>query len=176
MNKKNKQYLEESSEYYNIVKPILEHKEFQKRQKFPHHGEKTVYDHSLEVSILSYRIAKKLKLDYKSAAIGGLLHDFYNKPWQDDQEKKPFFKRHGFVHASEARVNSKTYFNELMNQKIENIILRHMFPLNLTPPRYKEGWVITAVDKYVSMEIFKDVKNLPKYVGLGIRKKEGRKK
>lgn len=171
---KNKKYLEETSEYYKIVKDILNNEEFSKRKNFPHHGEKTVMDHSLEVSILSYRIAKKLKMDYKSAAIGGLLHDFYNKPWQDDQEKRPFFKRHGFVHAREARENSKKYFPDLMTPRIENIILRHMFPLNITPPKYKEGWIITTVDKYVSMEIFKDIKNLPKYVGIGIRNKKGR--
>ena len=171
--RKNKKTIDESKEYYEIVKEILENEEFQRRKQFPHHGEKTVFDHSLEVSILSYKIAKKLRLDYKAAAIGGLLHDFYDKPWQDDPEKKPFFKRHGFAHAGEARINAKKHFPHLMNDRIENIILRHMFPLNIVPPKYKEGWIITTVDKYVSMEIFKDVKNLPKYVGLGGKPKEG---
>lgn len=57
-----------------------------------------------------------------------------------------------------------------MNEKIEDIILRHMFPLNIRPPRYLESWIVTLSDKYVSMEVIKDVKHLHHYVG--IKKKE----
>ena len=159
-------------EYYEIVKPILENKEFLKRKKFPHHGKITVYDHCLAVSKKSYDTAKKLNLDYKSAAIGGLLHDFYYKPWQDNTEKTKFFKQHGFVHAKEALENSKKHFSKLMNPKIEDIILRHMFPLNIKPPKYKESWIVSFVDKRISMQIFNDPKNLYKYIGLRKRQKK----
>ena len=30
-------------------------------------------------------------------------------------------------------------------------ILRHMFPLTLTPPKYKEGFVLMWMDKYCSL-------------------------
>ena len=40
-----------------------------------------------------------------------------------------------------------------MNKKVENIILRHMFPLNIVPPKYLESWLITLTDKYVSLEV-----------------------
>ena len=165
-------YLDKNNEYYLLVKTILENPEFQRRKEFRHHGDRTVYDHCLAVSIISYIIAKKLKFDYKSAAIGGLLHDFYYKPWQEAKDPRPFFKKHGFSHAGEALENSKKYFPELINDRIEDIIKKHMFPLNIKPPMCREGWIITSVDKYVSMEIFKDIKNLPKYVG--IFKKEKR--
>lgn len=158
----------EKSEYYKIIYDILKNEEFQKRKHYPHHGKISVYEHSLAVSKLSYDIAKKLKLDYKSAAIGGLLHDFYLNPWPSNKQKK-FFKKHGFVHAREAMENSYQYFPELMNDKISNIILRHMFPLNIIPPKYLEGWIITLVDKYVSLETLKNpsfFKDL-----FGIRKK-----
>lgn len=169
-------YLEPDTEYYKIVKPILESTEFQKRKEFVHHESCSVFDHCLLVSILSYRWAKKWNCDYKSAAIGGLLHDFYDKPWQTkdhkiaEHAKVHFFKQHGFVHASQATKNAYKYFPELINPRIENIIKRHMFPLNITPPKYKESWIITMVDKYVSMDVFKSPKALPKY--LGITKKE----
>ena len=140
-------------EYYEIINNILENPEFQKRKTYAHHGKITVYDHSLAVSKLSYKIAKKLKRDYKAAAIGGLLHDFYYEPWQGNTKKTKFFKKHGFVHASEARDNSYQYFPEYMNEKIENIIIRHMFPLNITPPKYIESWVVTIADKWVSCEV-----------------------
>lgn len=142
----------EMNEYYDIIKEILEHPEFQKRREYDHHGKITVYDHCLSVSKLSYKMAKKLKKDYKAAAIGGLLHDFYYEPWQDKKIKKPFFKKHGFVHAQEARDNSYKYFEKYMDKKIENIILRHMFPLNIKPPKYFESWIVTIADKCVSLE------------------------
>lgn len=142
-------------EYYSIVKDILEHEEFQNRKKYKHHGEITVYDHSLKVSQIAYKISKKWKtFDSKSIAIGGLLHDFYDKPWQDNKEKKPFFQKHGFVHAHQALLNANKYFPDYMNEKIENIIERHMFPLNKIPPKYREAWLITMIDKYVSLEVF----------------------
>lgn len=141
-------------EYYEIVKEILENEEFQKRKKYEHHGKITVYDHSLSVSMKAYKYAKKRKkYDAKSVAIGGLLHDFYYKPWQNNNEKKKFLKKHGFVHAKEALDNSKIVFPNLMNEKIENIIERHMFPLNKIPPKYKEAWLITITDKIVSLEV-----------------------
>lgn len=159
----------EAMEYYNIIYDILKNSEFQKRKKYKHHGDITVYDHSLAVSKLSYIIAKKLKCDYKSAAIGGLLHDFYKEPWQEKKEKKSFFKKHGFTHAKDAMDNSYIYFNNLMNSKIENIILRHMFPLNKIPPKYIEGWIVNLSDKYISLEVFKNYKFLYRLLGLKSR-------
>jgi len=111
-----------------------------------------VYDHSLRVSFDAFCIAKKYKLDYKSVAIAGLLHDFYDKPWQEITEKKPLLQMHGFTHAKEALDNSKKYFGHLMNERVENSILRHMFPLNKILPKYKEGWLIVLVDKADSMD------------------------
>ncbi len=140
-------------EYYKIVSKILENPEFKKRNEYEHHGSITVYDHSLAVSKLSYKIAKLTKRDYNAAAIGGLLHDFYYKPWQGHSKSKKLLEKHGFVHAREARDNARIYFPEYMNYKIENIILRHMFPLNKIPPKYIEGWIVTLADKCVSCEV-----------------------
>ena len=118
------------------------------------------------VSVKSYHLAKKLKLDYKAAAIGGLLHDFYYNDWQLNKSKMPLRKQHGFVHASEALENSRKLFPELIDKKVANIIKRHMFPLNFIPPFYYESWLICFVDKYCSLEVFKSPKEWYKYVGL----------
>ena len=154
-------------EYYKIVKDIIEHPEFQKRKTFMHHENESVFDHVLEVSYYSFIYCKENDLDYKSAAIGGLLHDFYPKPWQNCEKcKKHFFDLHGFVHATEALENAWYYFPEHMTPKIANIIVRHMFPVNLAPPKYKEAWVVTMIDKRVSLKIFKNPKGLLKYIGI----------
>ena len=154
-------------EYLSIVGPIIKSSELLKRKCWVHHENVSLYEHLIIVSYMSYKICKKRGWNFKDAAIGGLLHDFYYRPWQEHlDEKKPFFKQHGFVHASEALENSKKYFPEYMNDRVCNIILRHMFPLNITPPKYREGWVVTYVDKKVSMDIVLNVKAIPKYLGL----------
>lgn len=166
MSKKKKDY-QSDQEYYQIIKEVLEHEEFQKRKEYQHHGNINVFDHSLKVSYLAYKLSKKISIiDSESVAIGGLLHDFYYEPWQIKKEKKPFLKKHGFVHASEALQNSKNYFPNLMNKKIENIIERHMFPLNRIPPRYKEGWLIVLIDKWVSMEALTQPKFFKSMIGI----------
>lgn len=173
-----KKYLEPGNEYYEIVKDILKNPEFLKRKNYVHHENASVYDHCLSVSIHAYLWAKKWKFDYKSAAIAGLLHDFYDNPWQNKDHKlsngpkKKFFEQHGFVHAGEATKNAYQYFPNLMNKKIENSIKRHMFPLNIRPPRYKEGWIITLTDKYVSLDVLKSPKSWPKYLGIGKKEKK----
>lgn len=142
-------------EYYEIIKDILESKEFQKRKTYAHHGSITVYEHSLKVSYLAYKISKLLKLDSKSVAIGALLHDFYKEPWQSKPPAKNFFKKHGFTHANEAYLNVNKYFPEVINDKVKDIIIKHMFPLNISLPKYKESWVVTLSDKLVSLEVAK---------------------
>jgi len=142
----------ENKEYYNIVKEILNHEEFLKRKNYEHHFNESVYDHVLRVSYDCYKIGKKLKLDYKALAIAGLLHDFYDKPWQECFEKTKFFEKHGFVHAEQARKNSIKYFPHLVDEKVASMIKTHMFPLNKNLPRYKESWLLTFIDKVDSME------------------------
>lgn len=160
-----KLYSKMDSQYLYIVQEILNNEEFKKRLQYHHHENRSVYTHSLVVSFYSYKVAKKLKLDYESAAIGGLLHDFYYEDWQKNP-KKGLKNLHGIIHAYQALENSRKIFPEYMTDKISDIILKHMFPLNIRPPKYLEGWIITLVDKTVSLEIFATPKELYKYVGL----------
>ena len=124
-----------------------------RRKDFPHHINESVYAHVVRVSYDCYRIGKFLHLDYKSLAIAGLLHDFYEKPWQYDKEKKPFFKNHAFTHARNAVMNAKRIFGtEVITPKIEQIMITHMFPVNKSIPRSKEAWLLTLVDKADSID------------------------
>ena len=159
-------------EFLNYVNDILNSKEFQKRKNYEHHENESVYEHSLKVAYSSYLYAKKHNLNKRDISIGALLHDFYYKPWKTNTEKRPLFKKHGFVHAKEARDNSYKYFPNLMNDKVENIILRHMFPLNIKPPKYKEAWIVSLMDKKCSIGILCKPKVWSQYLGIKKRKKE----
>lgn len=167
--------------WYLIVKDILLNEEFQKRRYFKHH-DNSVWDHSILVSFIAYRYSFYFKANSRICAIAGLLHDFYPYAWQYSKEledldskylkryyqKRPLLKKHGFIHAKEAAYNYLLYFPNLEDKRITNSIKRHMFPLNLVPPRYKEGWIVTLADKLVA---FKEVQFKDFIYYCGIRKK-----
>ena len=150
---KKKQIDNEYLEFYEIIEPILLASEMQKRKKYPHHINESVYAHVLRVSFDCYKIGKKLHMDYRSLAIAGLLHDFYERPWQGQKEKKPFLQNHAFTHAKEAVNNAKKFFgSEIVTPKVESIMITHMFPLNRRIPRCREAWLLTLVDKADSID------------------------
>ena len=156
------------SEWYEIAEPIITNPEYIKRKKFMHHGKTSVYTHCVNVSIRAFKIGKKLRFDVKTLVIAGLLHDFYETPWQEVKEHLPLFKRHGFTHAKNALENSKKYFGEYLNPNIENCILRHMFPLNKIPPKTKEAMLINFCDKIESLDMLLSKESMA--ITLGMRK------
>jgi len=148
-----KNSVDEYLAFYEIIEPIILANEFQKRKKFPHHINESVYEHVLRVAFDCFRIGKRLHMDYKSLAIAGLLHDFYERPWQYSDEKKPLLQKHAFTHAKNAVDNAKKYFGEeIITPKIESIMITHMFPLNRRIPRNREAWLLTLVDKADSVD------------------------
>ncbi len=150
---KKKTVEEEYFDFYELVGPILKKKDMQLRKNYPHHIHESVYDHVLRVSFDCYKIGKRWGMDYQSLAIAGILHDFYEKPWQYDLEVKPFFQKHAFTHAKNAIVNAKKiYGTKVVTPKVEQIMETHMFPLNKKFPRSKEAWLLTIVDKADSMD------------------------
>lgn len=151
--KKSKNIKTDYIEFYKMIEPIIIEKEFQSRKEYPHHINESVYEHVMRVSYDCYKIGKRLGMDYKSLTIAGLLHDFYEKPWQYSNEKKPFFQKHAFTHAKEAVVNSKKYFGtDIITPKVESIMITHMFPLNKKIPKNREAWLLTLIDKADSVD------------------------
>lgn len=131
--------------YYNIVKDILDNETFNIIDKIEHHGTSRM-GHSIKVSYYSYIIANKFKLHSVETARAGLLHDFFMS--SDDRSNKDKFLS-TFVHPKYAVINSKELF--LINDLEQNIIRTHMFPMNLAIPKYTESWIVSLVDKYVTI-------------------------
>ncbi len=136
--------MQEDLRFEDISKEILENKKFQMIKYERHHGI-TRMDHTIRVSENVYKISKRLGLDYVSATRGALLHDFFLN--------KEFGSHHGLiqgvVHPDIALANAKGEFK--LNEIEQNAIEAHMFPLSKVLPRYKESWVLTAVDKVVAI-------------------------
>lgn len=130
-------------------------------KKYIQHSDITCFEHSIHVSYKSYLICRHLGLDDRSAARGGLLHDFFLYDWHNT---KPRSGLHGFTHPRAALDNANKRF--MLNEIEKDIIEKHMWPLTPSLPKYKESYIIVLVDKYCSfMEIMK-LYNWGKYVDL----------
>lgn len=127
----------------NIVIPIYNHPEFQKRlsKEFIHHGEIILGDHIIEDAIMTYNIAKKKKnINIDLAVKIAMFHDLYTCPWQNKTEfikEKSFFNKHGFRHPIEAVINAVNWYpNEFQNKDDAKVIIdgiiHHMYPLPVT--------------------------------------------
>lgn len=134
----------DDAKYIGIVDYILDDSKFLELNKIEHHGISR-YDHSLKVSYYSYKISKILKLDYKKVAKAGLLHDFFLSN-ENRNLKERFLST--FIHPKKAVKNADEQFGLTDIEK--DIIVSHMFPINLTVPKYAESWIVNIVDKIVA--------------------------
>ncbi|MBU2512014.1 HD domain-containing protein [bacterium] len=129
---------------YPQIKIVLNHDLFLSLECFRHHAKISCLQHTLEVAELTFKITRRLGLDYVSATRGALLHDFYLYDWHKDSPGL-----HGFKHPAIALRNAKQVFD--LNPVEENAILRHMWPLTPLPPRYPESVIVSLADKTVSI-------------------------
>ena len=142
--------------FYQATEDILTNPLFESQVHYVHHGDVSIYEHVIAVSYRSFVVASKLKRDAVSTARGALLHDFFLYDWhvEGKKQRKSLFKKHGFTHAKAALKNATTHFT--LNRKEQDIILKHMFPLNLVPPRYFESWIVNLTDTAVTLkEVFR---------------------
>ncbi len=133
---------EQDQEFMKYVGHLIDHPRFQRLDGIIQHQHSTRMEHSINVAYTSFRIARKLGWDSKSTARGGLLHDFFYYDWLVTK----FNKGHAWVHPRIAVRNARKLID--LNKKEEDIILKHMWGATIAPPRYKEGYIVTMVDKY----------------------------
>lgn len=129
--------------YLDCVKGIIEHETVKSMKQYNQHGAVDCFKHSLHVSISSFLICRRLGLDYRSAARGGLLHDFFLYDWH---KENPHGGLHGLKHPKIAAMNANKHFS--LNNREKDVIKKHMWPLTLSLPRYPETLVVLCVDKY----------------------------
>jgi uncharacterized protein len=131
------------AEYESCIRDLAQHKMIGALNDFAHHYNVSRLEHCLHVSYLSFLTCRKWNLDYRSAARGGLLHDFY---FYNSRTTKPENGIHCFHHPSIALENAGKYFP--LNKIEKDIIVKHMWPITIRPPRFKESYVVTLMDKY----------------------------
>lgn len=139
-------------EFYEYGKDIILHETFQTQKKFIQHGSISIYDHAISVAYKAFTLCKKRRCDIKAVVRAALLHDFFLYDWhlEGRRVKKRGFNKHGFTHARKALKNAEDLFD--LTEREKDAILKHMFPLNLSPPKYKESWIVHLADDMISLK------------------------
>lgn len=143
-------------EFKLIIKDIATNPNVTALKEQTQHANNSRFYHCLCVSYYTYVICKKFNLDYISAARGAMLHDFYFYDWRNKnvEGQKKF---HAFRHPRIALNNANDIFE--LNNIEKDVILKHMWPLTLPFPHYKESYIVTLVDKYCATnELLKTLK------------------
>lgn len=147
-------------EFEQIIEPILQNSEVQKMDIYMQHCDVSCLEHCKNVSYYTYKICKKLGLDYKSATRAAMLHDFFLYDWRKPRPDNKGF--HGFRHPRISLEKAQQHFE--LNDKEKDIILKHMWPLTIVPPKYFESFIITITDKYSAiLESYKYFRKKPGY-------------
>lgn len=142
--------LSKQLEFYSLVSDIITNETVQKMKNYRQHYETSTYEHCFQVAYISYKICKKLGLDYKAVARAGMLHDLFLYDWRNSRKLLHLKGFHAFVHPKIALENASKLFH--LNKKEKDIIVKHMWPVTLSLPRYPESFIITLVDKYSAIQ------------------------
>lgn len=110
---------------------------------FRQHLNTSRLQHSINVAYYSFLVCRVLHFDYRSAARAGLLHDLYHYDWRESKQPEG---RHVSAHPKIALRNAQR--NVHLNKVEADAIVKHMWPLTIRFPRYKESVVVSMVDKY----------------------------
>lgn len=137
------------NEFLKLIRPIVKHPNYKSMKHYMHHKTFSTYYHSLKVAYMSYRFAKKhnSKVDIPTLVRGALLHDYYLYDWHTKDKKH---KWHGYKHPKFSYNNALKDF-KFLNDTEKDIILHHMFPLTLSMPKTKAGWIVCWCDKKATL-------------------------
>ena len=128
-------------EFVALTKELLDSDQVRMMGRWKHHGQVTTLDHSLFVAFSTYRVARALRLDVRSAVRGALLHDLY---LYDSRDRTAHPGNQCFDHPRFAARNAAALTP--LTPKERNIILSHMWPAGGPLPRSVEAWTVDLVD------------------------------
>ena len=128
---------------------ILDSPDYAKCAEFIQHGNTSVREHEIAVAMTSVAIARRLpfKFSFSSLVRGSLLHDFFLYDWHKTDKT---VRNHAQNHASYALKNAAERFS--INPIEADMIKKHMFPVNLALPKYRETVILTISDKICSFK------------------------
>lgn len=133
-------------EFFSIINDLLKSSKVQEMKIYNQHAGTSCYKHCMQVAYYTYIVCKRLNLDYISATRGAMLHDLFLYDWHTPRALKSMKSLHAFAHPKIALENAKNIFD--LNEIETDVIVHHMWPVTISLPKSKEGFVITCTDKY----------------------------
>lgn len=134
-------------EFRSIVYSVSNDRVVQRMKLYKQHCDTNCFIHCYETSFHCYIICKALGFDYVSAVRGAMLHDLFLYDWRKKSKENSW---HAFTHGKKAFDNASKIFD--LNYIEKDMIIHHMWPLTISCPKTKEGWVLTFVDKYCAVK------------------------
>lgn len=145
-----------NDEFIQMIEDLLNNDTVKQMKNFRQHYETSCFDHCLIASYYCYLYGKKFNLDYVSCARAAMLHDLFLYDWRKKQDDRKGL--HAFTHPKTAYKNASKLF--ALNEKEKDIILKHMWPVTIALPKYKESYLLTLVDKYCALnESYQEIYN-----------------
>ncbi len=138
----NNRDIEYTSEFLSYIEDLLEHSYVKKLKRVDQHKGTTRFQHCINVSYYSYRIALVIGADPKKSARAGLLHDLF---WYDWHCKKTP-QLHAYFHPRLALKNARKITS--LSFEEEDAIINHMWPLSFGFPKTRVSYAVTFADKY----------------------------
>ena len=134
--------------FISIISDMIENNTVKQMNDFKQHYETTCFEHCL--------LCKKFNLDYISCSRAAMVHDLFLYDWRKRQNGRKGL--HAFTHPQTAYDNASKLFD--LNEKEKDIIVKHMWPVTLALPKYKESYILTLVDKYCALnESYQEIFN-----------------
>lgn len=120
--------------------------EIKAMENFTAHGHTSVYDHSVNVTKLSVKLARGARMKswkFEHLVMAAMLHDFYLYDYHGRRRQDGF---HAWRHPERALSNAEELFD--LTPDVKNAIRCHMFPGTLFHmPLYAIGWIVSIADK-----------------------------
>lgn len=132
-------------DFFEAIKDVKDHPVTREMKNYPHHCDTSCYQHCLNVAYYNYYICKILGKDYIAAARAGMIHDLFLYDWHT-HTKETGDHFHAMTHPGAALTVAEKYFD--LTEKEREIILKHMWPVTITPPKSFEAFIITLTDKF----------------------------
>jgi uncharacterized protein len=137
--KRKKRTLDLNKNILGIIWNILNDPDFIKLKNYRHHIFFNRYEHLINTSVLSYKIAKFLKADIHVCTLAWLLHDFH------------FTDIKSYKHWLIASYNAQKF---LINQETSELIKSHMYPFwrkIIKTKKWKNFWVLKFADMFCAV-------------------------
>lgn len=132
-----------SPAFFEAIEDLYNRPEVQGLSIYEQHLDIDRLQHITSVAYISFLTCRRLGLDYRTAASGAILHDLFYYDWR---EKDSSHRPHGYLHPGFALKNARELTT--LSKMEEDIIIKHMWPLTIRPPRYRESFIVSMADKY----------------------------